>query len=218
MPNEIIPPEIKNFTIQNPFLFAKVLEKNPALCRQILEQAFSLQIGELDYLGYENIFEDFSDYKDTRTDIYAHERNTTRFFTIEMQDNPDDYFGKKMRYYKAIMGKDSYQRMNTFADLYIVFVCPFDVFKEGHHLYSIKNRCLEDPSIVYDDGCYQIFLCSDSTEDDVNSEVRAFLDYVGCGSISTDFVRELDACVQQIKSDEIFQSDFKKYLATKSNL
>lgn len=218
MLNETIPLEIKSLTIQNPFLFAKVLKEYPDLCRQLLEQAFNLQIGELDYLGYENIFEDFSDYKNMRTDIYAHEKNTLRFFNIEMQDNPDDIFEKKMRYYRAIMDKDSYQRMNTFADLYIVFVCPFDVFKEGHHLYAIKNRCREDSSIIYDDGCYQIFLCSDSTEDDVNSEVRAFLDYVAHGKISTNFVKELDACVQQIKSDEIFQSDFKKYLTTKSNL
>ena len=96
------------------------MKEYPDLCRKLLEQAFNLQIGELDYLGYENIFGDFHNYKDTRTEIYAYERNTTRFFTVEMQDNPDDYLGKKMRYYRAIMDKDSYQRMNTFADLYIV--------------------------------------------------------------------------------------------------
>ena len=218
MLNETIPPEIKSLTIQNPFLFAKVLKEYPDLCRQLLEQAFNLQIGELDYLGYENIFEDFSDYKDTRTYIYAHEKNTFRFFTIEMQGNPDDSFGKKMRYYRAIMDKDSYQRMNTFADLYIVFICPFDVFKEGHHLYVIKNRCLENPSIAYDDSCYQIFLCSDSTEDDVNSEVRAFLDYVSGGAIRTDFVKKLDDCVQKIKADENFQSVLEKYLEKEISL
>lgn len=211
--NENIRQEVNPLTIQNPFLFAKVLKEYPELCRRFLEQTFNLQIGELDYLGYENVFENFSDCEDTRTDIYAHEKNTTRFFTIEMQDNPDDDFGKKLRYYRALMDKDSYQRINVFADLYIVFVCPFDVFKEGHHLYEIKNRCKEDSSIEYDDGCYPVFLCGDSTEDDVNDEVRAFLDYVVGGAIRTDFVKEFNDCAQKIKADENFQSAFKKYLA-----
>lgn len=199
--NENTFPEISCLTIQNPLLFAKVLKANSDLCRQLLEKAFDLQIGELNYLGYENIFDNFSDYEDTRTDTYVHETNTTRFFTIEMQNNPDDNFGKKLRYYRALMDKDSFQRMNTFAELYILFVCPFDVFKGGHHLYRIENRCMENPSLVYDDGCYQIFLCSSSTKDDVNNELRAFLDYVGEGKIHTDFVKKFDACVQKTKSD-----------------
>lgn len=169
-------------------------------CRQLLEKAFDLQIGELNYLGYENIFDKFSDYEDTRTDTYVHETNTTRFFTIEMQDNPNEHFGKKLRYYRAFMDKDSFQRMNTFAELYILFICPFNVFKSGHHLYKVENRCMENPPLVYDDGCYQIFLCSDSTEDDVNNELRAFLD-VGKDKIHTDFVKKLNACVQKTKSD-----------------
>ena len=135
-----------------------------------------------------------------------------------MQDDPNDYFAKKMRYYRAIMDKDSFQRIKTFADLYIIFICPFDVFQEGCHLYEIQNRCIEDPSLLMGDGCYQIFLCADSKKDDVNIEVRAFLDYVANGEIKTTFVQDLDDCVQKLKTNERFQSDLKKYLLEESTL
>ena len=61
---------------------------------------------------------------------------------------------------------------------YIIFICPFDLFGQGRHIYTFENYCKEDKNILLGDDAVKIFLNADGKLDDVSKELRAFLDYV----------------------------------------
>ena len=70
---------------------------------------------------------------------------------------------------------------------------------------------MECPSIGLNDGATKIFLSTKGTADDVSLALRAFLDYVDCGIINGDFVQELDAAIQLVKSNRKAMKDFMTY-------
>lgn len=48
-----------------------------------------------------------------------------------------------------------YKKLNR---SYIIFICPFDAYGKGRHIYTFKNICKEDKSISMGDGAVKIFL------------------------------------------------------------
>ena len=54
-----------------------------------------------------------------------------------------------------------------------------DVFGKNRHIYTFENICREDPGIKLRDGAIKIFLNAKGNLNDVSSELRAFLDYLG---------------------------------------
>ncbi len=70
---------------------------------------------------------------------------------------------------------------------------------------------MECPIIGLNDGSTKIFLSTKGTVDDVSSDLKAFLDYVDRGIISGDFVQELDAAVQLVKSNRKAMKEFMTY-------
>ena len=85
---------------------------------------------------------------------------------------------------------------------YIIFICPFEPFDKGRHIYTFRNVCLEDTSLELRDGATKIFLSSVGTADDVAPDVKRFLEYVN-GILSNDaFVQEIDQEIKRVKKLE----------------
>ena len=90
----------------------------------------------------------------------------------------------------------------------IIFICPFDRFEYGLHFYSFSERCDQNPNIKLNHGATKIFLSTKGTVDDVSYDILAFLNYVDSGIVSGKFVKELDAAVYSVKSNEKARNDF----------
>ena len=62
---------------------------------------------------------------------------------------------KRSRYYSAMIDMQlldksvAYRHLN---DTYIIFICPFDIYGLGRHIYTFDGRCREDPAIKINDG------------------------------------------------------------------
>lgn len=82
-------------------------------------------------------------------------------------------------------GDSTYQKLNQ---SYIIFICVFDLFGKGRHIYTFENICREDNSITLGDRTTKIFLNAKGTMDDVSRELKAFLDYVAGQMSEDDFV------------------------------
>ena len=41
---------------------------------------------------------------------------------------------------------------------YLIFICPFDPFGKGRHIYTFRNLCVEDKKLELSDGAIKIFL------------------------------------------------------------
>ncbi len=77
------------------------------------------------------------------------------------------------------MNKDLMKSYNDLPTTFVIFICAtFDPFNKGRHIYTFQNICTEDTNIKLNDGAYTIFLTPKGTADDVNPELKAFLDFV----------------------------------------
>ena len=99
-------------------------------------------------------------------------------------------------------------RYRYLNDSYIIFICPFDLYGKGRHMYTFDGRCKEDPELTIEDGATRIFLNTKGTMEDVSASLRAFLDYVD-GRLSDDsFVQELEEAVDEAKKNREWRHEF----------
>ena len=85
---------------------------------------------------------------------------------------------------------------------FIIFVCTFDIFGEGRHIYTFENRCLQNPGLVLGDDTVKIILNTKGTMDDVTPELKRLLDYIDSSEPEDDYTRELEREVEAVRKDE----------------
>ena len=57
---------------------------------------------------------------------------------------------KRTRYYQSIIDLQLLDKGKHYKKLkqsYIIFICPFDLFGKGRHIYTFENTCKEDKDI-----------------------------------------------------------------------
>ena len=205
----------ESLTIQNNFVFGKVMESNPDLCRRLLEKILRVRIKEISYPEREKTIEMRSDSKGIRIDVYVEDKNKNRSFDIEMQVANNDVLEDRMRYYQDLIDMDKLQKgtkkYRKLGETYIIFICPFDYLKDKRHIYTIKERCEENPELKWRNKVTKIVLNAVGEKDDVSADVKAFLDYVAGQQVNNKFVEELDETVRQVKTNEKWRLEYVTY-------
>lgn len=90
-------------------------------------------------------------------------------------------FPKRSRFYHAIIDSRSLKSGEDFGKLkqvYVIFICNYDLFGYDRVWYTIKNRCLEEPEMDYEDGAVTIVLYTRGTKGKILEELRQFLNYM----------------------------------------
>lgn len=144
-------------------------------------------------------------------DVYVEDKGTKRSFDVEMQLSDSDNLAKRMRYYQSLIDTDKLKRGQHYSELgesFVIFICTFDRFKQGRHIYTFQDRCKEDPNLLLNDGATKVFLNTKGTIGDVPSDIKSFLSYVDRGVISGKFVEELDVAVDTVKTNAKARHDF----------
>ena len=179
--------------------------------RQLIEKILKIKIRSIKYPEREKVIEQRTDSKGIRVDVYVQD-NKNRSYDIEMQVADSDNIAKRMRYYQGLIDLDKLkhgQHYSALGESYIIFICPFDRFKQGRHIYSFRERCDQDYALPLNDGSFKIFLSTKGTLDDVSADVKAFLNYVDTGIIKGKFVKQLD--VQVVKSNQKVRLEYMTY-------
>ena len=86
-----------------------------------------------------------------------------------------------MRYYQAMLDTESLDKGKDYWELsttYIIFICTFDYFKQGKHIYTFRERCDQDSELLLNDGTVKIFLNPNSKLNDVSDDLIALLNYI----------------------------------------
>ena len=198
-------------TIRDNFVFGRTMELYPDICRRLLEIILNVEIADIRYPEREKTIEARIDGKGIRLDVFVEDVNHNRYFDVEMQIADSDNLAKRVRYYQGLIDIDKLKRGQHYSNLgesFIIFICPFDHFKQGRHIYSFRERCDQDTKLALEDGATKIFLSTKGYRDDVSDEIKAFLDYVESGIVSGKFVEELDAAVESVKKNEKVRHDF----------
>lgn len=195
------------------FVFSKTLELFPDICKQIIEMILKIKISHIGFPEREKVVEVRTDSKGIRLDVYV-EDDLNRSFDLEMQIANSDNISKRMRYYQGLIDGDKLkhgQHYSALGDSYIIFICPFDRFKRGRHIYTFRERCDEDHSITLDDRAVKVFLSTKGSINDISHELKKFLNYVDNGIVAGNFVQKLDDAVNSVKSNEKARLEFMTF-------
>ena len=203
--------------ISNDFLFGKVMQ-NPELCKELIERILpDLKIDHVEYPELQKSIEQDRDAHGVRLDVYVKDDKET-IYDIEMQVSNTKELPKRSRYYQSMIDlqlidkKQHYKRLNR---SYIIFICPFDLYGKGRHIYTFENICKEDNSVSMGDEAVKIFLNTEGTLDDISKELMAVLNYVaGRKSDDTEdsYVKKLEEAVKKAKRNREWRHEYMTLL------
>ncbi len=200
--------------IANDFMFGKIMQ-DAELCKELLQRILpDLEIDHIEYPEAQKGIRPDVDAKSVRLDVYVRDGKGT-VYDIEMQVADTKELPKRSRYYQSMIDLQMIDKGQHYKELkpsYIIFICPFDLFGKGRHLYTFENICKEDTSVSLKDEAVRIFLNADSSQDDVSQELKAFLDYVAGKESEDDFVKRLAEAVEQARKNRKWRHEYMTLL------
>lgn len=145
-----------------------------------------------------------------RLDVYVKDGKNL-VYDIEMQAADTKELPKRSRYYQSMIDLQMIDKGQPYKKLnrsYVIFICPFDLFGSGRHIYTFENICKEDHSVLLGDETVKIFLNADSGMEDVSSELKAFLEYVSGKKPEDIFVQRLEEAVKEAKKNRKWRHEY----------
>lgn len=201
----------EELTITNNFIFCKVMQSNPNLCKQLVELITDRKIHHMVGLNGEKTIEVTPDGKGIRLDVYFEDDGTT-MYDIEMQVESNKNLARRSRFYQHTIDSQALEKSSDYIkllDSYVIFICPFNILpKYGYHLYHFKPRADEDPSIVLEDGTSRIFVCAKGKMNDVSDEMKAFLNYLGGKLAESQLTNQLDEAVRLARLNRKWRTEY----------
>ena len=215
--------KFEDLTIQSNFMFKHVMG-NKGLCQRFISNVMKCDVVDLEYIETEKELEPYFDSKCVRLDVIVVDRNNNRY-NLEMQvrnvigkETKLPLLPKRARYYQSVMDMDMLQKGQTYdklSPLVLVFVCAFDLFKEGRYVYTFKSRCLENLDLELANDVTTMFLNANCVAGDVTPQMVNFLEYVKTQVPNDAYTRELEAEVARLKLDKEVR---RKYMVLQAEL
>lgn len=192
----------ENLTLANDFMFRAVMS-DEKLCTEMMRRILpDIEINYISIPEAQKSIKETLGTRGVRFDLYAKSDNG-KIYDIEIQTTDNKDLARRSRAYQLSMGLDVLNRdrsrskkdlkhYKNIPDSYVIFICMFDPFKMGRHIYTFKNICTEAKSLAFDDGAFTIFLNAEGKADDVNPKLRAFLDFLtGKETPGDEYINEL---------------------------
>ena len=189
--------------LKDDFMFS-VIMRNPKYVKPFLETILQIKIAKIEYPEVQKSIDVAAGAKGIRLDVYVEDEKHT-VFNLEMQTTIKRNLPKRMRYYQGMIDLNILEKGDDYQNLkksYVIFICTFDPFGMGRHIYTFENHCNEDTSLTLNDGTVKIILNTKGTLDDVSPEMKRLLDYV-------------DGKVYRIPSQEIWRRQYSPPVKTR---
>lgn len=201
--------EWEDLELKDDFMFAKVM-RNPEICKETLEKLLNIEIERIEYPEEQKVIDITTDGRSVRLDVYVKDDKQT-VYDMEIQTTNTRELPKRSRYYQGMLDLNLIEKGESFKKLntsYIIFICTFDLFGKGFHRYTFSHLCEEDPTVLLEDEATKIFFNTEGTANDVNSEVKAFLDLVGGRKTDNEFSEKILKEVERIKENKEWRRDY----------
>lgn len=220
----IIP--FSKLSIKHDFMFKKVM-RSKRICKHLLEEVLQTKIADISYPETEKTIEPAYDSRGIRLDVTVDDDKHTHY-NLEMQvkniKNPDTsiyVLPKRTRYYQAMIDIESLQKGQDYDLLpptFIIFICVFDFFNEGNYIYTFKKRCLENLHLELPDETTTMFLNTVGNHGNITNDLKSFFEYVNKEVITSDFTKQIDEEVTDIKHNKKVRKEYMLYEAMKMDI
>ncbi len=170
---------LEEVNLSNDYMFVRVMD-DEQVCRAVLEVILGMPIEKVIFMQEQKIIDLLLESKAIRLDVYVKDEKHT-IYNVEMQRVNKKDMPKRSRYYQGMIDLDVIDKGEEYTELkmsYVIFLCTFDPFGKGRHIYTYENCCLEDSSLKLEDGTTKLFLNTRGSLDDVGSELMEFFRYL----------------------------------------
>ena len=206
---------LEELTIKDDYLFKRIMSEKD-ICLKFVQIILGIDIKDIVYIKAEEVVKELYDSKGIRLDVYLKDEDGV-VYNIEMQVTSlgEEEFAKRFRYYEAMI--NSYllrvgQKYKDLNKLFIVFICPFGIFKNERTIYTFKNFCAEDKSIELKDDVTKIFITTKSpNKENLSEDFLALLKYIDGNITDNPFVNEIENKIHEIKKDEKERGAYMQY-------
>jgi len=195
--------------LKDDFMFS-VIMRNPKFCKPFLERVLGIKISRIEYPKAQDTIDLSVDAKSVRLDIYV-EDDDNSVYNIEMQTTENGNLAKRTRYYQGMIDLGILEKGENYKNLkrsYIIFVCTFDLFGEGRHIYTFENRCIQNPAIRLGDDAVKIILNTKGIMDDITPEMKKVLDFIDGKEASDDYTKALEKEIESVRNNEKWRLDY----------
>lgn len=198
----------ENATIANNFIFFKVMQNNPDVCKELLEILLQIKIDHIEMKQEESFMVDYGK-KGVRLDVYAVGNNQA--YSIEMQSTDTGELPERSRYYQGILDVSELNSGATYTELkdgYVIFICIPDIFGKGYAKYTFENMCIEDPEIKLNDRTYKYFFIAKNYDKILDEKQKDFLKLVIGDRSTSDFSKKISELVENAKHNTQWRKQF----------
>ena len=200
--------QFKNLTIQDDFMFAKVMTANLELTKKAIEVITGRKVEDIQFHKAQYTTNPYIEAKGTRFDVLL-EGDDVRY-DIEMQVRKQNDLTQRNTYYTSMLVVDSLRKGMSYKELphiFVIFICIFDPFDAGKERYIASERlCSEGKDITdevnYNGGYDKIYLNAGPvkpTHTEGNKDLTNFLEYIRNNVISDELTEEMNNLVENTR-------------------
>ena len=193
--------------ITDRFMFAMVFS-HKEIAKPFLEAVLGIKIHELRDPEPEKTVDVSPFYKGIRYDVFVKETGPNgevlRNFDIEMQMEDNKEIPKRTRYYQAMCDSEALNKGEVYynlKELYIMFLCPEDIFGQGRAVYRFKNLEVDNPKIELGDLCFKNFYIFSKYRDVAEKSIRQYMEYFATRRPNSPETEEVDRWVKWYQTD-----------------
>ena len=185
-----------------------------------MEKILKIKIKKIEFATEQKTIKNTYESKGVRLDIYIADDKGT-IYNCEMQTVESLELPRRSRYYSSTIDNDQLLKGREYEELpitYVIFICTFDYFREGRHIYTFEKTCREDKNIILGDEAYTIFLNSKGTMNDVDEDVKEFLAYIEnttddyADKSQSEWIKKLHERVKDVKQSKEMEVEFMTLL------
>lgn len=213
---------LEELNLLDNFLFNAMLtypDTGEAFIRKLLETLFDRKFPHLKIHPQKTFIGLNTGLRGARLDVYIEEDGSVQIhdeaiptvYDVAPDHNKDaaqiKAFPKRARFYHAAIDRVALKSGENFGKLkkvYVIFICDYDPFGCDRVLYTIKNKCLEEPELPYNDDAETRVLYTRGKKGNISKSLRQLLSYMEntnqSNAINED-LREIQLMVDQVKHD-----------------
>lgn len=164
-------------------------EEGEEFCRELLSILLQREIGQVKVITQKTIMALTPEHRGIRLDVEVNEEKSAEVNGIQalnvydieshLQNNTD--FPRHNRFYQAKIDgrylKSGEKDFRYMPDLYVITITDYDPFGKDYMVYTVHNKCEEDPDLEYDDGLKFYYFNTIGTKGG-NTEIRELLLYL----------------------------------------
>ena len=208
--------KFEDLTISNDFMFKEVMKSNKGLCKRLVGSIMQQDIEDIVYIETEKTLQPYYDSRGIRLDVILADKNHTRY-NLEMQaknvigDTGEALLPKRTRYYQSVIDMDMLKKGQDFDELdplVLIFICTFDLYKEGRYVYTFKSRCLENLELELANDVTVKLVNAKGKHGQVNTLLKNFLRYVMTDEPVDEFTKDVARQIVAVKNDPIARRDY----------